>query len=82
APGPSPIDTEEIEPKRRMAAGDAIKYETIERGSLYGTDYRIFIKGPEGVISPWHDIPLFADEANHIYNMIVEIPRWTNAKME
>ncbi|KAK6030270.1 inorganic diphosphatase [Ostertagia ostertagi] len=82
APGPSPIDTEEIEPKRSMAAGDAIKYETIERGSLYGTDYRIFIKGPEGVISPWHDIPLFADEANKIYNMIVEIPRWTNAKME
>ncbi|KAK6050627.1 inorganic diphosphatase [Cooperia oncophora] len=50
--------------------------------SLYGTDYRIFIKGPEGVISPWHDVPLFADESKKIYNMIVEIPRWTNAKME
>ncbi|KAK1134729.1 Inorganic pyrophosphatase, variant 2 [Melipona bicolor] len=29
-----------------------------------------------------HDIPLYADEANKILNMIVEIPRWTNAKME
>lgn len=27
-------------------------------------------------------MPLFADEPNRIYHMIVEIPRWTNAKME
>ncbi|RWS24430.1 Inorganic pyrophosphatase-like protein, partial [Leptotrombidium deliense] len=33
-------------------------------------------------VSPFHDIPLFADEKNHIFNMVVEIPRWTNAKME
>jgi nucleosome-remodeling factor subunit len=33
-------------------------------------------------LSPWHDIPMFADEGNRIYNMVVEIPRWTNAKME
>ncbi|XGW31770.1 hypothetical protein V3C99_010158 [Haemonchus contortus] len=76
------IDTERIEPKRKMAGGDAVKYETIERGSLYSMDYRIFIKGPDGVLSPWHDIPLYADESKKIYNMIVEIPRWTNAKME
>lgn len=35
-----------------------------------------------GVVSPFHDVPLFADESNGILNMIVEIPRWTNAKME
>lgn len=33
-------------------------------------------------ISPWHDIPLYADKEKRIYNMVVEIPRWTNAKME
>lgn len=33
-------------------------------------------------ISPMHDIPLYADEDNKIMNMVVEIPRWTNAKME
>lgn len=42
----------------------------------------ISTEGPNGYISPWHDIPLFADEAKKVYNMIVEIPRWTNAKME
>jgi inorganic pyrophosphatase len=34
------------------------------------------------VVSPFHDIPLFADEAKGIVNMVVEIPRWTNAKLE
>lgn len=33
-------------------------------------------------ISPLHDIPLHADSAENVYNMVVEIPRWTNAKME
>jgi len=33
-------------------------------------------------ISPWHDIPLFADSGKQIYNYICEIPKNTNAKME
>lgn len=33
-------------------------------------------------ISPFHDIPLFADEDGRVFNMVVEIGRWTNAKME
>ena len=39
-------------------------------------------EGPTGVCSPWHDIPLYADKANNVFNMVVEIPRWSNAKME
>jgi hypothetical protein len=34
------------------------------------------------IVSPFHDIPLFQNAKNHILNMIVEIPRYTNAKME
>ncbi|KAJ2107307.1 Inorganic pyrophosphatase, partial [Coemansia sp. S142-1] len=45
-------------------------------------DYRVFIEKNGKPVSAFHDIPLFADEANKIYNMVVEIPRWTNAKME
>ena len=33
-------------------------------------------------VSPFHDIPLYANETHTILNMIVEVPRWTNAKME
>lgn len=31
-------------------------------------------------ISPWHDIPLKNDDGT--FNMLVEIPKWTRAKME
>lgn len=65
---------------RKMPSGN---YTTEEFGSLYDLDYRVYFKDSSGsYISPWHDIPLFADQAKKIYNMIVEIPRWTNAKME
>ncbi|MFH4974722.1 hypothetical protein AB6A40_001431 [Gnathostoma spinigerum] len=58
------------------------KYSTVERGCLYSTDYRIYFKENGRLISPWHDVPLFTDKNKETYNMIVEIPRWTNAKME
>lgn len=44
-------------------------------------EYRVFIEQDGSVVSPFHDIPLFADEKNGILNMIVKAPRWTNAKM-
>lgn len=60
-----------------------MSYTTVERGALNSTDYRIFFKNDQGVpISPMHDIPLYANEDNKTMHMIVEIPRWTNAKME
>ena len=34
------------------------------------------------VVSPFHDIPLYANKTEGIFNMVVEIPRWTNAKLE
>lgn len=41
-----------------------------------------FSADADGPISPLHDIPLVVDPVKKIYNMLVEIPRWTNAKME
>lgn len=42
-----------------------------------------FISAANGdAISPLHDIPLHANAAKNVYNMVVEVPRWTNAKME
>jgi len=42
----------------------------------------IHLAGESGFISPFHDIPLYSDKDNSVFNMVVEIPRWTNAKME
>ncbi|XP_022369831.1 inorganic pyrophosphatase 2, mitochondrial [Enhydra lutris kenyoni] len=73
-------------------------YRTEERGQLYSPDYRLFFKNVAGhYISPFHDIPLKVDsteengiptkrarndEYENLFNMVVEVPRWTNAKME
>jgi len=59
------------------------KFTIEERGSLNDFDYRIYFRDANGPISPFHDIPLRAagNDCN-TFNMIVEVPRWTNAKME
>ncbi|XP_045468175.1 inorganic pyrophosphatase isoform X2 [Harmonia axyridis] len=59
-----------------------MEYKTVERGSPYSPDYRVYIYDNNGPISPLHDIPLVVDANKKIFNMVVEIPRWTNAKME
>ncbi|XP_011821717.1 PREDICTED: inorganic pyrophosphatase 2, mitochondrial isoform X2 [Mandrillus leucophaeus] len=80
-------------PRRAMAL-----YHTEERGQPCSQNYRLFFKDVTGhYISPFHDIPLKVnskeengiptkkarnDEYENLFNMIVEIPRWTNAKME
>ncbi|XP_055152825.1 inorganic pyrophosphatase 2, mitochondrial isoform X2 [Symphalangus syndactylus] len=80
-------------PRRAMSL-----YHTEERGQPCSQNYRLFFKNVTGhYISPFHDIPLKVnskeengiptkkarnDEYENLFNMIVEIPRWTNAKME
>ncbi|XP_074546393.1 inorganic pyrophosphatase 2, mitochondrial [Halichoeres trimaculatus] len=73
-------------------------YQTEERGHPNSPDYRIYFKTKEGsYISPFHDIPLIPEkeegsgvpakrakqnEHEVLFNMVVEVPRWSNAKME
>jgi len=45
-------------------------------------EHRVYTEHNGQVVSPFHDIPLFANEQRTILNMVVEIPRWSNAKME
>ena len=59
-------------------------YVQVERGQLNTTDYRLFIKDTQTdtFVSPFHDIPLLHDREKNIFNVLIEIPRWSNAKME
>ncbi|XP_076003792.1 inorganic pyrophosphatase 2, mitochondrial [Genypterus blacodes] len=76
----------------------SMHYQTEERGHPHSPDYRIYFKTSKGeYISPFHDIPLIAvteqehevppkkskkSESEVLFNMVVEVPRWSNAKME
>lgn len=59
-------------------------YSIVERGKKNTASYRAFFRHDQSgqLISPFHDIPLYQNETNHVFNLVVEIPRWTNAKME
>jgi len=68
------------------------RYEIVERGQLHTLNYRSYFLDTQtqSIVSPFHDIPLVneqytalnAAQGNVVYNMVVEVPRWTNAKME
>jgi inorganic pyrophosphatase len=57
-------------------------YTTRKIAAANTLEHRIFIEKDGQLVSPWHDIPLYANEQQTILNMVVEVPRWTNAKME
>lgn len=59
-----------------------MSYTTRKIGSPYTLDYKVFIEKNGKPVSAFHDIPLYADDSHKVLNMVVEIPRWTNAKME
>ncbi|KAG2222208.1 hypothetical protein INT45_014105 [Circinella minor] len=60
------------------------EYKLRQVGALNTEEYRVYLENENGIpISPFHDVPLYPDPKNTtVYNMIVEIPRWKNAKLE
>ena len=69
-------------PTSSFNANMASQYTTRKVGAPNTLEHRIYLEKDGVPISPFHDIPLYANEQQTILNMIVEIPRWTNAKME
>lgn len=63
-----------------LSAVSAASISTEVKGEAKTESFRQFFKEDSKNISPWHDIPLKDDNGN--YNMVVEIPKMTKAKME
>jgi len=59
-----------------------MSFTTEQFGTPFTENFRVYFKNDEGLVSPFHDIPMFADKENGVFNMVVEIPKWENAKME
>ncbi len=62
--------------------GSASGYSIRKNGAANTFEHRVYIEKDGTPVSPFHDVPLYANEQQTVLNMIVEIPRWTNAKME
>jgi len=65
----------------RLGAPALSGLRRITKGSRPSKEFRLFYENAEGsTISPWHDIPLQNEDGS--LNMVVEIPKFTRAKME
>lgn len=62
--------------------GNTSGYTVRKNGAANTLEHRVYIEKDGTPVSPFHDIPLYANEQQTVLNMVVEIPRWTNAKME
>ncbi|KAG6085999.1 Inorganic pyrophosphatase [Claviceps sp. LM218 group G6] len=60
----------------------ASKYSLRKVAAPNTFEHRVYIEKDGVPVSPFHDIPLYANPEQTILNMVVEIPRWTNAKLE
>ena len=49
---------------------------------LDSADLNRMVESDGKPVSAFHDIPLYANAEKTVLNMIVEIPRWSNAKLE
>lgn len=60
----------------------ASPYNVRKVGAPNTFEHRVYIEKDGLPVSPFHDIPLYANQEQTILNMVVEIPRWTNGKLE
>ena len=65
-----------------MSYGKQSEFQPRKTGSLHTSEFRTYIEKDGVPVSPFHDIPLYANEQQNVLNMVVEIPRWSNAKLE
>ena len=68
--------------ERGYHSGAPNTYSVRRIGQPNTFEHRLYIEKDGVPVSPFHDIPLYANEQQTVLNMIVEIPRWTNAKVE
>uniref|UniRef100_A0A8D8Z2X6 Inorganic pyrophosphatase n=1 Tax=Cacopsylla melanoneura TaxID=428564 RepID=A0A8D8Z2X6_9HEMI len=74
------VTEEDDESNKTMV--ERMQIKTVEKGIPNTADYRLYFRSKQGYISPMHDVPLYSNFYTKVCNMIVEIPRWTNAKMQ
>lgn len=57
-------------------------YSSIDQGSRFSPSFKKYLVSDGAIKSYMHDIPLELDIVGKTANMVVEVPRWSNAKFE
>mmetsp|Transcript_38896 Transcript_38896/g.153811 ORF Transcript_38896/g.153811 Transcript_38896/m.153811 type:complete len:196 (-) Transcript_38896:722-1309(-) len=56
--------------------------KTVDEGEQGTLEYRLAFQKDTKKVSPWHDVPLYANDEKTLVNYVNEIPKGTSAKME
>ncbi|KAJ0424266.1 inorganic pyrophosphatase [Aspergillus carlsbadensis] len=69
-----------------LAAAASFDYDDLSLRTVGGRntlEWRVWLEQNGSPISFWHDVPLYPNATNkQIINFVVEIPRWTDGKIE
>jgi inorganic pyrophosphatase len=68
--------------RRFTSATMSPSYTVRQTGQKYTKAFKVYCEQNGEVVSFFHDVPLFPTKTQDLVNMIVEIPRWSNAKLE
>lgn len=71
-----------LSPASSIPVNDNMAYQVRKIAAPHTLEHRVYLEKDGVPVSPFHDIPLYANAEQTVLNMIVEIPRWTNAKLE
>ena len=67
---------------RRFVSSKMSSYTVRQTGQKYTKAFKVYCECNGEVVSFFHNVPLFPTKTQELVNMIVEIPRWSNAKLE
>lgn len=74
----APLQVSRVMVKTRGLAGFGAR----EVSKKNTADYKVYLQKDGAPVSAFHDVPFKVPGKESVFNMIVEIPRWTNAKLE
>jgi 3'-phosphoadenosine 5'-phosphosulfate synthase len=80
----SNVESEEWKPYSIILSEPPAAKSKVSHEGQYGTKhFKLSPLGDNGKpISPWHDVPLHPASSPELYNLVVEIPMYSTAKME
>lgn len=77
------VESDEWVPYSVQNVNPLVAKSTKHSGKYGSSEFTVYLTDSHGAIkSPWHDIPLKTSPESSLYNMVVEIPKYSTAKME
>ena len=77
------VDSDRWVPYSQIYLNPTVAHGSRAEGQFGTKQFKLYLTSSNGrYLSPWHDVPLYANSQETMYNFVVEIPMYSTAKME